>query len=267
MRFSDEFNLSRRKKHDWFDLECTEDTPLYVDPFLVFDDVDPFWSDTHDQLTAFFALALGYVAQSGGNKQSAHWRKAERMLMFPVPKEFALGLSMGHPEGSGTGTDFAGRMAAALNILHSESINTIQYVEAFALFCDGMGVDRISDAFCNIVKGTFIKYTQKVVKRHGIETEKVLVRHASWDKKGHWNDLSLALPKSPATTGGILLVPERFLKDIPRVTADGFWSWAEGNAADVLRDDLNYDLQETLNKSQKAAAGRVVARARPEIAL
>lgn len=74
----------------------------------VFDDADSFWSDTHDQLTAFFALALGYVAQSGGNKQSTHWRKTERMLMFPEPKEFAPGLSMGHPEGSGTGTDFAG---------------------------------------------------------------------------------------------------------------------------------------------------------------
>jgi hypothetical protein len=267
MRFTDEFAINRKKKDDWFDLECAEDTPLYVDPFLVFDDADPFWSSTHDQLTTFFGLALNYVARSGGDKNSAHWRKAERMLTFPEPKEFALGLSMGHPEGSGTGADFARRMAEALDILHTNSITTLNYVEAFALFCDGMGVDRISDSFCNIAKRTFIEYTAKVVTRHGIATEAVLVKHASWNKDGRWNDLSLNLPKSPATASGILLAPERFLKDIPRVTPDGFWSWAESNVADVLRQDLNYDLQENLNKGQRAAAGRAVARARPHIAL
>ena len=44
MRFSEEFGIVRKKKDDWFDLECTEDTPLYVDPFLVFDDGDPRWT-------------------------------------------------------------------------------------------------------------------------------------------------------------------------------------------------------------------------------
>jgi hypothetical protein len=267
MRFTDEFGVRRKIRDDWFDLECTEDTPLYVDPFLVFDDADPFWAVSRDQLNSFFGLALGYVAKSGGDQKSAHWRKAERMLTFPEPKEFALGLSMGHPQGSGTGADFALRMAEALEILHSNSIASVKYVEAFALFCDGMGVDRISDSFCNIVKSTFIKYTARVVKRHGISTQALMVKHASWNKDGRWNDLSVQLPKSPATNGGILLVPERFLKDIPRVTPDGFWSWAEGNVAEVLREDLNYDLQESLNKGQRAAAGRAVARARPEIAL
>lgn len=121
-------------------------------------------------LTTFFGLALDYVAKSGGDPKSPHWRKAERMLTFPEPKEFALGLPMGHPEGSGIGPDFARRMSEALEILHKKSIPTVRYVEAFTLFCDGMGVDRISDAFCNVIKGVFIDYTQVVVKRRGIAT-------------------------------------------------------------------------------------------------
>lgn len=267
MRFTDEFGVTPTDDDDWFDQECTEDTPLYVDPFLVFDDSDPFWSGTHDEVTAFFGLAMDFVANADGDPKSPAWRKAERMLTFPEPKEFALGLSMGHPEGSGTGKDFAKRMAEALNILHTNSIDTVKYVEAFALFCDGMGVDRISDAFCNIVKAKFIEYTGEVVKRHGLTTQDVMVKHASWTQQGRWNDLRLALPKSPATKGGVLLVPERFLKDIPRVTADGFWGWAEGNEAEVLREDLNYDLEDTLTKKKKAERGRAVARARPEIAM
>lgn len=267
MRFSDEFSISRNDDDDWFDLECTEDTPLYVDPFLVFDDADPYWSGTHDQLTDFFGLAVRYVARAGGDKNSPAWRKAERMLRFPEPKEFALGLSMGHPEGSGTGRDFARRMAEALDILNSHAIDTVDYVEAFALFCDGMGVDRISDAFCNIVKAKFIDYTSQIVTRHTIPTTDVMVKHASWTKEGRWNDRRLALPKSPAVSGGLLLVPERFLKDIPRVTADGFWGWAVATEADVLRDDLNYDLEESLTKQAKTARGHAVARARPDFAL
>jgi hypothetical protein len=267
MRFTDEFGVTRKKKDDWFDLECTEDTPLYVDPFLVFDDADPYWSGSHAQVITFFQLALDYVAKSGGNKHSRHWLKAERMLTFPEPKEFALGLSMGHPEGSGTGADIARRMAEALDVLHSRSIKTVKYVEAFTLFCDGMGVDRISDSFCNIVKGTFIDYTSQIVTRHNIATTPVMVKHASWNSDGRWNDFTMKLPKSPATNGGVLLVPERFLKDIPRVTADGFWSWAETNVGDVLRQDLNYDLEDSLNRGQRAAAGRAVARARPDLAL
>lgn len=266
MRFTDEFGVTRQDDDDWFDQECTADTPLYVDPFLVFDDPDPYWSDTHAKLTSFFELAMDYVVKSGGDTTSAQWRKAERMLTFPEPKEFALGLAMGHPEGSGTGPDFARRMAEALDILNAHRIKTVKYVEAFALFCDGMGVDRISDAFCNIAKTTFIEYTQEVVKRHAIPTERVVVKHASWNSDGRWNDLRVDLPRSPVTKGGVLLVPERFLKDIPRVTADGFWSWAEGHEAEVLREDLNYDLQNSLNKGQRKAAGRAVARARPDIA-
>ncbi|WP_193614301.1 hypothetical protein [Nocardioides lijunqiniae] len=85
-----------------------------------------------------------------------------------------------------------------------------------------MGVDRISDSFCNIVKGAFIDYTQEVVERHAIPTESVVVKHASWTTNVRWNDLRIDLPRSPVTKGGVLLVPERFLKDTPRVTADGF---------------------------------------------
>ncbi|MEU4191735.1 hypothetical protein AB0E69_07555 [Kribbella sp. NPDC026611] len=269
MRFTEQFNVAHRlSSDDWFDLETIEDTPLYVDPFLVFEDDDPFWSACHQDLVDFFSLALRFVRLSEGDRKSPHWRKAQQMLTFPEPKEFAFGLSMGHPEGSGTADDFADRMADALDLLRRDRVDTLRYVEAFVLFCKGLGVDRISDMFCNITKGRFISYTQQVVDRHGLPTESVLVRHRSWSRKsGRWDDGRVALPRSPAFNGGVLLCPDRFLKDIPRVTADGFWSWAETNEASMLRFDLNYDLSQSLTKAEKTAAGREVARARPNLAL
>jgi hypothetical protein len=46
-----------------------------------------------------------------------HWVKAQRFLQFPEPKEFALGLSMGHPEGSGIGPDLAREMCEGFGVL------------------------------------------------------------------------------------------------------------------------------------------------------
>ncbi|MFK4085016.1 hypothetical protein ACI2LF_12955 [Kribbella sp. NPDC020789] len=269
MRFTEQFNVTHRSNQDdWFDLEVIEDTPLYVDPFLVFEDGDPFWSACHQDLVDFFSLALGFVKLANGDRRSPHWRKALLMLTFPEPKEFAFGLSMGHPEGSGTAGEFAERMADALDLLRRGNIDTLRYVEAFVLFCEGLGVDRISDMFCNITKERFISYTQKVAQRHNLDTKPVLVKHRRWSRQsGRWDDGRVALPSSPAFNGGVLLCPDRFLKDIPRVTPDGFWTWAETNEASTLRFDLNYDLSLSLTKAEKTAAGRNVARARPNLAL
>jgi hypothetical protein len=59
MRFSDRYDITKRTdKDDWFDPVVTEDTPLYVDPFLVFEDSDESWSRCHEQVVDFFTLAL-----------------------------------------------------------------------------------------------------------------------------------------------------------------------------------------------------------------
>jgi hypothetical protein len=268
MRFTEEFGVTPNGDDDWLDVEVEEDTPLYVDPFLVFEDDRQFWSNSHDEIVRFFRIALDYVYKAEGKRDSAHWKKSERMLTFPEPSEFVLGLSMGSPLGSGTGSEFAFRMTESLDILRRHTIDTVQYVEVFALFCDGMGVDRISDLFCNITKRKFIEYTQNVATRHRIDTVSIRVKHADWSKvTGRWVDTNVKLPKNPATGRAVLLCPARFLKDIPVVTPEGFWTWAEINESSVLRDDLNYNLAESLSRSQKIAEGRKVARSEPEMAI
>ena len=49
------------------------------------------------------------------------------------------------------------------------------------------------------------------------------------------------------------------LKDIPRVTPEGFWSWAESNENETLRFNLNYELAESLSRAEKARLGRQLA--------
>ncbi len=175
---------------------------------------------------------------------------------------------MGSPNGSGTGAEFAAQMAEALEVMTRDRQRGVDYVDAFALFVPGLGVDRISDMFCNILKAQFIAYTQQVCATHGIPTAPVPVRHAAWQRSAaRWIDARPALPRSPVTGGAVLLTPDRFLQSIPqRVTPEGFWSWADAHVAGALRADLNLNVAENLSRREKAERGRRAARRSPETA-
>ncbi len=267
MRFTQISGISPGSGDDWFDPVLTEDTPLYVDPFLVFEDQSPLFADAHETVVRFFATCRDLVRLDNG-RRGRNWDKALRLLTFPEPKEFALGLAMGSPNGSGTDEHYAEQMANALDAISRAVERRVAYVEMFALFVPGLGVDRISDIFCNILKSQFIKYTQQVCERHGVSTDMISVRHASWNATtGRWSDARLRLPRSPVTGGAVLLTPDRFLQDIPqRITASGFYRWAETNRNASLRDDLNYDLGKELSQSERAQRGRDLATRRPDIA-
>jgi hypothetical protein len=267
MRFTQLAEITPSSDDDWFDPVLTEDTPLYVDPFLVFEDPSPPFDDAHEMVVRFFSVCRDLVRLDNG-RRGRHWDKALRLLTFPEPKEFALGLAMGSPNGSGTDEHFAEQMANALEVISRAVEQRVAYVEMFALFAPGLGVDRISDIFCNILKSRFIAYTQQVCQRHDVTLKQVQVRNASWNPStARWSDARLLLPCSPVTGGAVLLTPDRFLQNIPlRITADGFYGWAESQHNVELREDLNYDLGESLSRSERAERGRDLALRRPVMA-
>lgn len=252
---------------DWFDLNVEMDTPLYIDPFLVFDDEEGIWDGAHDEVVDFFNGTLHLLSLAGGEANSAHWKKAERFLQFPEPKEFALGFSMGHPEGSGVGPELARDICRGLDLFRQWGRNADdRLLGMVAILVPGLGLDRISDMLCNILKHRFIRYTQAVCAELQVPVEPVAISHSGWIADvGRWKGSTEALPASPAFKGAVLPTPQRFLKEIPRVTPDGFWDWAEVNAGETLRFELNYDLGASLNRQQRAILGRQLAQRAPEI--
>jgi len=132
---------------------------------------------------------------------------------------------MGSPVGAGTGDFFSEQMTEALGVVCNAGVQGLDYVEVLAVFVPGLGVDRISDIFCNILKERFITYTQQVCGRRNIALEAIPVRHATWDRRnGRWVDRRISLPRSPVTNAAVLLTPDRFLQNIPqRITADRFY--------------------------------------------
>jgi hypothetical protein len=247
---------------DWFDPVLSTDTELFVDPFRVYL-AKGAWTTAHDELILFFNEVLKLVAKSGGRPSSAHWKAAERLLLFPEPAEFCLGYG-DTPLGAGTGEELRDRMMEAARVtVFDLEISSIGHFEELALFGPEIGADRISDITCNVLKQRFIRYTKSIATRHGITAKPVVVPKAQWDGTTlRWMDERVPLPVNPYTKRGVLLTPGRFLRKLPTVDPVEFWDWAWSNENETLRDEFNYHL------GRNVAADEIVklARTHPEFA-
>lgn len=262
MRFSEAFNVTRSSVDDWFDPLLLTDTELFVDPFRIWSDKQPDWHGAHDHLVSFFDMVLGLIAESGGDHLHPAWKKAERLLLFPEPAEFCLGYSEGFPMGSGSGKGL--REGIMLGALHARRVGAqVRHVEELTLFQEGIGADRISDITCNILKSTFIVYTQAIAARHAIPMERTLVRNALWQEEfKRWDDGEVDLPVNPYTKFGVILTPWRFLRKLPTVEPDDFWEWSWANENEAIRGDFSYEVSQKVDPSTKAR----LARLHPEVA-
>ncbi|GAA1589768.1 hypothetical protein [Actinoplanes couchii] len=259
MRFGEHYEIIRSEADDWFDPYLATDTPLCVEPFAIWADTDDLWFGAHDHVLDFFAMVFDLVRESGGNTASLAWKKAQALMLFPEPAEFCLGVAAGSPNGNGAGKILQEGMLEGVRTALGLGFDNVPHMEMLALFQGGMGLDRISDAVCNIAKSFFITYTQQVARRHNVPTETFRVRNATWDAAAAmWRDAEVDLPVNPYTSRRtpVLLVPKRFLRDIPVVTADGFWRFAWNGHAEELRTHFNYDIARHVDRREKAKLAR-----------
>ena len=77
------------------------------------------------------------------------------------------------------------------------------------------------------------------------------IRHLEFDFEFlRWLDGNEYLPLNPYSGKSIILVPKNFLNELPAISPEEFrdYIWINKNAE--LRDDLNYEIKKSLNKSQ-----------------
>ncbi|MFD0056992.1 hypothetical protein ACFVHR_25095 [Streptomyces sp. NPDC127168] len=135
----------------------------------------------------------------------------------------------------------------------------VEHIEEIILFQEGMGLDRISDLVCNVLKSYFIKYTQDICRRHGIEMREQKVRNASWDGVNlRWRgEERVELPYNPFLNCPVLLCPERFLKELMSMDSEDFWDWAsKQEEAESLRVDFHFDLSRRVPASVRSRLAR-----------
>lgn len=150
VKFSTAYGINRSSSDDWFDPFLERDTPLFVDPFLIADDDEKVWREAHERLLGFFNGVLELLAKSGGDRTSPHWRKAERLMLFPEPPEFCLGFSRNTIFGHGTSKVIGKTMITGAMDALAAGFTHVDHLEDIALFSGGVGADFISDAACKV---------------------------------------------------------------------------------------------------------------------
>lgn len=259
MRFSEHHGIEASATGDWFDPIHAVDTRLFIDPFLIFRDDDPAWAGAHDDIIVHFQTCFDLLADGGLSRTSQKHKAALRMMRFPEPRETCLGYADGSTRGSGGGKGLAQLIVAAMGDAIARGVTELRHFEELGILNEGIGPDRISDITTTILKPRLVAYTQQVARNLAIPMERHELRAGVFDSdRLGFETVEVELPTNPATGGPVLLVPQRFLRDLPAINADDWWS---SDRASELRDELNLDISTRVRKSDIVK----VAREHPEL--
>lgn len=248
MFFSEHYAILRTSADDWFDPILAVDTKLFVDPFLIFQDNDPHWAGAHDRLVAHFQKAFELLANCGCNPRALGFASAVRTLQFPEPGETCLGYTAQGTRGAGSGKGFARFIATAMCDAIGRGVVELRHFEQLGILEEGIGPDRISDITCTVLKPELIRYSQDIARSRGVTLRPHKVRAGRFDpaRPGFMTTM-VDLPTNPATGGAVLLVPHRFLRDLPAINADDWW---DDMRSTELRHELNADLAGRIKKKE-----------------
>ena len=252
MYFSEAFDIPDADQYEWFDPILERDSRLFVDPFSIFADPDESWHHAHDTIIDYFHNAFEILAKSNLRENHQFYKRTLVLMEFPEPKEFRLGYA-GNSDGSGAGAHLARLIVEAMVQAIRNGLEDIRHFEELGILVEGINSDRIGDITCNLLKPRLIEYTQEVCSSLGIPVHENKLRHSVYNEmRGRWGEGSHLVPADPVSGKAILLVPKRFLGELPKINAFDFDT--------SLRDDLNLEISSKIKKPEIVR----LARSHPE---
>lgn len=252
VRFSEIFDVERTNEEDWFDPDLSIDTPLFIDPVMLLQS-GQYWKDAHAELVNHFSFCYPLVAKSTSPRSNSAVI-AQKLLTFPEPSEFCLGYTVAGTAGSGSGRGFARTLTDAIAIAIDAGLEKPEHIEELGILSERFGADRISDATCNVLKHRFIDYTQRVCLRHDIPLQNHKVRNSRVDLSvQRWVSERVLLPTNPVDGSPVILVPQRFLNELPTLNAE---DWFDSNLNADLRAELNIEIGQRVSKSDLVQIAR-----------
>lgn len=164
--FSNRFNVdpATLKEYGAYDISVVTDTPLFVDPFLLFNSENDKYQALHQQMLDYlrFLKAKAPLPLPKGLVQN--W------FAFHEVKQNWLGFTedgnAGHGLGAGFARDLRGAFQNLLRDFGRETITDSSHLEKLALLSDRVGRDTISDFTTNLIKHYLCTYTEEFARQH-----------------------------------------------------------------------------------------------------
>ena len=198
--------------------KLTEDIPLYVDPFLLWNSLKSEYKHMHERLIKFLQYAI-YLLRKGEINRAA--------LLFAGCEEqraMGLGYASGSKRGSNIGPKLIGEILRVIQSVPQLKSGDIRHLEELQLAVPGIAEDRISDTACSILKDFFIEFTETQVSKLAIPTRPFRLGDIYDDSKRMWVPAQTAqLPFNPFDETPILLVPLDLLRHLPWINYPDYY--------------------------------------------
>lgn len=148
-----------------FNIALVNDLPLFVDPFLLFDNKKPELRALHDEIIRYLVFVRDR-AQADELTEGA----ISQWLYFREVKQNWLGFSRQGNSGTGLGRHFAETLARNFKLVFKnfgeESLTSSAHLEKLGLLSGGVGRDHLSDFTTNLIKGYLLRYTETFAAAH-----------------------------------------------------------------------------------------------------
>ena len=263
--FSTYFQVDKKLLDNYgaYDINLIMDTPLFIDPFLLFNSEEEKYQELHKQIIDY----LIFLKEQSRIKLSNNDLKAhlKSYYVFPEVKECWLGYSKNGNEGAGLSLDFAYTLHSGLNSIienvGSETISKSTHLEKLCLIGDKVDIDKISDFTANLIKDYLLEYTESFAKKY-ISSEyckEITVDRAYFnDKTKTFASKKYYLPIYKANNAEeyVLLTPKNILRwDCTWINKKDFYEDYYNIISTIPNGTLRYQLetyiQERLYEDEK----------------
>ncbi len=192
-----------------------EDIPLYLDPFLLWKSPSQMDNGLHSTITnSFNFLGRLYLKDE---------KKATEILKdLSECDEVGLGNSR-TKQGKKIGDKFANLILSAFKNIPQIQEHGFTHFEVLQLLIEDFSKDRVSDISCNFIKSFLIDYTIQQSEKYSIPTESADIQYFD-DKKYKIISEKIPLPTNPITKVPILLTPKRWLRFVPWISFDDYFT-------------------------------------------
>ncbi|MDR0887263.1 MAG: hypothetical protein LBM97_01070 [Candidatus Nomurabacteria bacterium] len=255
--FSDYFNVSRDtiKEHGAIDISLINDTPLFVDPFLIFESEKEEYQVLHTEITKYlrFLQSRQFVGDKG---------EFDRLLHFDEVKQTWLGFSLNGNAGLGLGRQFADALIKNISNIIPPKDNDLGidiHLEKLCLLGDGIGNDKVSDFTTNLIKIFLAEYTQQFAIKN---IDSALLREVPVDKAvfdyntRRWKPKVFTLPFHSELNDYVLLTPRDILTKSDlwinnKGLYDQFIELPDRISNEQLRDEINEYISSLMPNSEE----------------
>lgn len=227
--------LVKPRLNDYFDLPFTqeqadfaipflhEDIPLYVDPFLLFKSPSQQDQALHGLIVNSFNR-LGWLVRRGRAEEAAN-----TLVTLSECQEVGMGTAATR-RGLRIGKGTANQILQLFQNIPQIAEFGFTHFEEIQFFVEHISKDRVSDFACCLLKSFLIDYTTDACRRFGVPVQQVVIPNVYNHTTYRFIDEVVDVPVNPETRAPLLLVPKRWLRFLPWLNFDDFFtsSFVEG---------------------------------------